>query len=411
MSTLFLFGSGADTDCCKELKSGQSFSEALLSDKYDRELKSLLGDDVCNFKLLYPASTKVFIQTVVTFEEKALKALNGEDVTNCLDYNKDRKKVDFDKVIRPMCSKWYKLLKDNHETNNSEKDFFLNNSVFFDSLDEKFNSLRYSELNDNARRVISAYYTIFILMMKSLYKLEDFEWNFPNIFNKLMQEYDAVCSDESYYTLLEKSGIDSYVVTTNYTNLAKNLTKRPTSYLHGKLIWFEDLVDLSVYDCRDEQEKKHLLSAKRKLPFILIPSGVKPIICTKQIEQFSQFIKNLKSTTELCVIGYKFNSEDNHINSIIGEWLRKGNNRMVYFNFVDHPNETSNDHDSPKNGVDFEKLACLKKFPVKSIDYSPQKIEKSNGEKIYSITIDRNNSHEAFSEYLNLIKESQTVQK
>lgn len=409
MSTLFLFGSGADTDCCKELKSGQSFSEALLSDKYDSELKSLLGDDACNFKLLYPASTKVFIQTVVTFEEKALKALDKNDVDNCLAYNKDRKNVDFDKVIRPMCSKWYKLMKDKNK-NNKEKDFFLNNSVFFDSLDERFNSLRYSELNDNARRVISAYYTIFILMMKSLYKLEDFEWNYPNIFNKLKQKYDAVCNDESYYTLLEKSGIASYVVTTNYTNLAENLTKRTTSYLHGKLIWFEDLVDLSVYDCLAEQEKKHLLSAKRKLPFILIPSGVKPIICTKQIEQFSQFIENLKSTTELCVIGYKFNSEDNHINSIIGEWLKKGNNRMVYFNFVDCPNETSNDHDSPKNGVDFEKLACLQEFPVKSIDYSPQKIEKSNGEKIYSITIDRNNSHEAFSEYLNLIKESQTVQ-
>ncbi len=84
---------------------------------------------------------------------------------------------------------------------------------------------------------------------------------------------------------------------------------------------------------------------------------------------------------------------------------------MVYFNFVDCPNETSNDHDSHNNGVDFEKLAYLKEFPVKSIDYSPQKIEKSNGEKIYSITIDRNNSYEAFSEYLNLIKESQTVQK
>lgn len=89
------------------------------------------------------------------------------------------------------------------------------------------------------------------------------------------------------------------------------------------MTWFEDIKQLMIYDCADDEERKNIISnSKNIIPFILIPSGVKPIICSKQIKAFKNFIDVLNSSDFLVVVGYKFNSEDNHINSIINEWLK-----------------------------------------------------------------------------------------
>ena len=52
----FLFGSGADTDACKKLKSGATFAADIISNKYNSIIESLLGEKLGNFKLIYPSS-------------------------------------------------------------------------------------------------------------------------------------------------------------------------------------------------------------------------------------------------------------------------------------------------------------------------------------------------------------------
>lgn len=32
----------------------------------------------------------------------------------------------------------------------------------------------------------------------------------------------------------------------------------------------------------------------------------------------------------LVVVGYRFNSEDNHINSVIADWLENSNGKLLY---------------------------------------------------------------------------------
>ncbi len=74
-------------------------------------------------------------------------------------------------------------------------------------------------------------------------------------------------------------------------------------------------------------------NADRIFPFISIPSGVKPIICQKQLLEYGKFISKLEKSNYLMIVGYRFNLEDNHINSIIANWLRNTKHKLIYFNF------------------------------------------------------------------------------
>lgn len=58
----FFFGSGADSDYCKELPSGKSFTEVLLKDdEKNREIrKALLGKQSVSLYLLTHNSRKFF---------------------------------------------------------------------------------------------------------------------------------------------------------------------------------------------------------------------------------------------------------------------------------------------------------------------------------------------------------------
>lgn len=350
MSVTFLFGSGADTDACSSLKSGADFAKALIQDSYGKECNSMLGQDQTRFQLIYPASKKVFLQTICTYEEKAKKNIGEENVEICKKYYCEHDNGVKDDVTK-LCRDWYDIVKPKNksETKNEKiQKFFLENAVFFDSLDEKFNALRFPEERADAKRVMRAYATVFVYMLKCLYEFEDgFDWTFDNIFNVLREPYPQIQNaneKDTYYAALSEQEFDYHVVTTNYTESCKqSISKRNTDkepiYLHGKLTWFEDLQDLTVYDVAIDADLQSLENAIKHehtiLPFIMIPSGVKPIICKKQIREFSKFIECLDDSNLLVVIGYRFNSEDNHINSIIADWLRQEGKQMVYFNYND----------------------------------------------------------------------------
>ena len=384
MKLTILFGSGADSCFNSNLKSGESFAEALLTDKYRKERKTLLGDEFANYQLVYPTSTKVFLQTVYSCQKEAEKYLNKQDIQKCVTYyengfektKKDDKNESFDDIKR-ICKNWYNLIK-NPMKQSDEKDFFLKNMVFFDSLDGKFNSLRYSKHVSNSKRVINTYAIVFILMIKSLYRIpDDFSWTYKNIFQLLRNDCDFLIGSskkESYYDTVRECKTSPYIITTNYTQLSEKVTGKPVIYLHGKLSWFEDLRHLTVYDCLDDKEyEKAKENEKYLIPFILIPSGVKPLICKKEINQFAQFIRALDESDHLCVVGYRFNSEDNHINSIISDWLRANYaRRLTYFNY--------------ENSVDLFNMAWTQDSCIK--------------DRIVCISINENNCRKEFKKFM-----------
>ena len=339
MSVMFLFGSGADSDENASLESGKGFIKPLLSLVDKSEVESLQGKNARNYRLIHRNSTKIFTQTILNNEEKA-KVVFGDSVVNKIRMYSDYSllKGESDKV-RGWYKKWYDMLTRGEDSPIAT--FFLENAVLFEVLDEKFNSLRNTNpLDANAKRVINAYTGVFVHMVKALYNFEDgFEWSFENLYYKLRTPYEydknQKTSYKSYYAALKESKLDYTVATTNYTSLVENILGKEVIYLHGKLTWFEDLKRLTVYDCTVDNELEWLKNADIVIPYILIPSGVKPLICKKQIMEFSSFATGLDKSDLLVVVGYKFNSEDNHINSIIGDWLSENNHEMIYLNYND----------------------------------------------------------------------------
>lgn len=414
LNITFLFGSGADTDCNKKLKSGDSFAEILIKNKYNKEVTAINPKIKKDLQLIYHTSTKVFLKTVETYSPimKKKDFFDSEKIDKCLEYigkKKHNSKTEVEyKEIQEICYKWYKTLKDDKE--NEIKKFFLEKAVFFDTLDEKFNALREVDSNftNDALRVITAYFHVFISIFIARYNIasDKFEWNFENIFQTIKENTDKdkklECDNKAYYAVLKESNIPCNIVTTNYTDLCERITKNTVTYLHGKLSWFEDLKHLTVYDCTDKKEQEEALNNKEHLiPFILIPSGVKPLICTKQMEEFHNFIKSLNESDFLVVNGYAFNSEDNHVNSVIGEWLRKSEkHKLIYFDYKDNRNEDGTNEKSIFSKLNWaEKISEIDFYDILDTDLIFEKEEQ-----LISIKVDSKNSRVVFENFLNSYK-------
>ncbi len=421
----FLFGAGADQ--AYGLCEGVGFAAPLMFGEFSNERKALLGVDASSSTLVFPQSRTVFLQTVENFTEEAKEVFDEKTIENMLVcYNKSdspeykvASEVIFGKNSNGTSrAEWYNKTKKYYEKIKQDSSkrylsyeqldaddrigkFFLSNMVFFDSIDEKFNSLRNAErVNSKAKRVINAYFTVFILMLKSLYVIgDDFKFDYESIFDLLNQSYNKIDikldSEKSYYKILSKLNPKSYnIVTTNYTDICKKVINKEVTYLHGNMRWFEDYKHLQVYDISVSEEREELLKNKSTImPFLLIPSGVKPIICTKQIQQFSEFISKLEESQILWVVGYKFNSEDNHINSIILNWLKQQNNKMIYLNY--------------DNSVEWHKLLWTEGLKIKVIDSYSDKVKdyiKSNEIDVLSFNV-KENCYKMFKLLLNEFSE------
>lgn len=134
---------------------------------------------------------------------------------------------------------------------------------------------------------------------------------------------------DSYYSVLSGRK-DVNVITTNYTNTCERISglkEERIAYIHGKFGWFESAEEMRVYDAFNEKLPSGLL-----FPFIFIQSGVKPIICVKQLKEYMKMVKFLDQSSILFIIGYRINSDDNHIASFIRQYLDTGK-RIIYFDF------------------------------------------------------------------------------
>ncbi len=125
---------------------------------------------------------------------------------------------------------------------------------------------------------------------------------------------------QSYYSILRDSAIPNIkVITSNYTPACKNiadLSDDNIAYVHGRFGLFELPYEFRVFDVEEES-----LSADVYFPYIFIQSGVKPIVEERQIDEFAKMLKFLREADKLIVVGYRINSDDNHINGILRSFL------------------------------------------------------------------------------------------
>ncbi len=153
----------------------------------------------------------------------------------------------------------------------------------------------------------------------------------------------AMLKKTSYYYEIKKyccQNIDNLtgVITTNYTPFCKFIDDRlQVSYLHGQLGMFESAKKLKIYGVSELDQANKIIKDKSDMlfPFLTVQSGIKPIVCASQINEYEEMLKILRASAVLIVLGYEFNIDDNHINGIINEWLEKEKHIMIYLKYVE----------------------------------------------------------------------------
>jgi hypothetical protein len=159
---------------------------------------------------------------------------------------------------------------------------------------------------------------------------DDVEWIMNNpvkSHRKMWTTARQYKKDDSYYKIIRECNGTSEinVITTNYTPLCSAITelceKRFIAYVNGSFRWFEQAKEMRILDVTKADED---FSKKDYFPFIFLQSGVKPIVSSVQIEEWHKAISFLKDAERLVIVGYRANCDDNHLNSIIREYILKG---------------------------------------------------------------------------------------
>lgn len=115
---------------------------------------------------------------------------------------------------------------------------------------------------------------------------------------------DGYYEDIAAYDRIEVVAIG----TTNYTNLVKRTNIENISFLNGSL-------DLYYDPYRNEIGSKD--DNKFQVPFLFTQSGIKPMTSIKMSRNYIDFYDKCRTADRLIVLGYGFNSDDGHINTLI----------------------------------------------------------------------------------------------
>jgi hypothetical protein len=169
--------------------------------------------------------------------------------------------------------------------------------------------------------------------------IENFETSIVEQSTKISQE-----SQQKLYYYIIKSLIDGMkhdvsCITTNYTSIAQRITRLSNdkfAYLHGRLSLFEELETKYIDDV------KRVNCENTVFPYLLVQSGVKPIISAHQIEEFRKAYEMIDGADHLLILGYGINPDDEHITNFLRDRLRKGKSVKVFLYFEQKTEEQWN---------------------------------------------------------------------
>lgn len=181
-----------------------------------------------------------------------------------------------------------------------------------------------------------------------------------------------------YYEAL--AGVFDYVMTTNYTPLILQMfpengevdnarMEGKVIRLSGSLAQFERRDTLTV-DSLDQSLTGWKADRSLYFPFLMSQSPVKPMINTAQLRQYARALDALDKTDELVVLGYSFTKNDEHVVTIVREWLsgkgEMGPRTLVYLAYV---GESTLEKNLEKKREELEK--CLR-LDIDNLPYGNQ---------------------------------------
>lgn len=249
----------------------------------------------------------------------------------------------FDKINKPNADK------------NTILEWFLDKACIYSDIDGLFNCLRKpNNYKTSTARLVKLYYSAFLTMVgKELFdSSNDNRLKFKEIMAKYYEMTINNAKNDTYYRSIKKYKDDNpndsiKVITTNYTELAEReiglkykqkQNDDEIAYLHGRLNLFENVFTKEVKEITSFQDTDFIM------PFIMVQSGVKPIVSPYQIKEFAKAIDFLENADIVVILGYGINSDDEHIQTMLRECTK---NKDCYC-FI-HLDEGSNKEDFLKN--------------------------------------------------------------
>ena len=368
-----LFGAGAEGGGQFDLPSGKSFKRdivlaqnvAPLANAFLRSAKSKII--INNGTTISHSSSSILYQTIVEtqkIEPSAMDKLFPNDTDKCIAQRyvqskqgmfseSDKRKLNeaFAKLYR---EKFYGEIKKDSELSDAAE-YFLEHAGIYAYLDSLFNYLRKpAEYQKQCARVIKVYYAALVSILSSMAKaLESEASSYVELYHKLLngdenidspnkclskiidgfenafisraEKLDENQKERLYYYQIKRIAASKKnelsCITTNYTTIGERIIGRTNcqfAYLHGKLSLFEELETKAIADVND------IALTNTVFPYLLVQSGVKPIISAYQIQEFYNACKMISEADILLIIGYGINPDDEHITNLLRKRLRDG---------------------------------------------------------------------------------------
>lgn len=369
IKSAFLLGAGCEANAQLGISSGAEFKKDIVFSKGFKTLYGLLNsEDKFNpnkGSCLSWNSHKIFFQTVSETESGKLHEFKENPIyidylkylTNPKKENEDKKEKFKDYYKTYIYDELNNLAKDNSivAPENSILKEFLENVSLCSFLDGMFSSLRYpTKYEITVNKLLKIYFSAYKSIIKK------FEINYESYKNKTLHEKRKCFANElrfaqqtimenkkkdseknpkkkCYYEIIgELKSTDTAIITTNYTDFSMGLSGLPedrVSYIHGKLNLFEDIQSKRVCSLEDFENDEVVM------PFLFLPSGVKPIVCDWQIQQYEKACRAIREAENLFVLGYGANSDDEHIANFLRERLNSSKKIIWYCHSKDGTEE------------------------------------------------------------------------
>lgn len=396
----FLCGAGCESSSQLGLPSGARFKEDVLRSTNIKSLYDKINGvseytTISNGAIIDARSSNVLYQTFIEHGNllNQLSPKSKECIKKYISYRKNEIKNENEKseTIKNFKELYKNFLSDSNDNtvSQNDKDLFFEHITLCSFSDELFNYLRKPKLyKTEVTKIEKLYFSAYLSIIKSIYKTatnKDFEKNYlvfsdyKDFRSKLQEDLNNWQNEiiekvedpkQLYYSIIKEKiserNLIGTIITTNYTNFAEKITGFTTAYLHGKIDWFEDIETKEIKSITAFSNEKEIM------PFIFIPSGVKPIINLKLIEQYKIALEAFTESDLLCILGYSINTDDEHIKTFIRERLAM-EKKVVLFLY-------SKDGDSSEEAKSykemFESNPCLEILPIRNTEDFCMSLEK-----------------------------------
>ncbi|MCY6485041.1 hypothetical protein OW763_11890 [Clostridium aestuarii] len=124
---------------------------------------------------------------------------------------------------------------------------------------------------------------------------------------------------------IDKKNVVSSIATTNYNTFISDVLGEKIYFLNGSTeIWYDPYLNRIGKKSDLENDEKHFL-----VPLLFTQSGTKPMTSIEMSMQYVNMYKNFKKSDAICVVGFGFNLDDEHINGILRTLIDGNNKKMV----------------------------------------------------------------------------------